>query len=267
MSDLVYTCVFGNYDWVLPPIAPRPGVRHVLVTDRDGPEPAGWERLVVDSAERMGPAAANRYWKMMGHVELPGFSRTLYVDANIRLLGDSAAFLEAALPPGAAMGLFRHPLRTGVVAEMEACLAASKIVDPARLMEERELYVRMGFPDDLGLSENGLLARRPYAPGLDAAMRDWWETYRRFESRDQFSLPVVRWRHDLPVHWMEWSFRDPNPWFGIYAHRKGRGVNPRFAWVEARAHDSRVHAALLRGWRMARALRRGFRGIAGRAIA
>jgi hypothetical protein len=264
MSDLIYTCVFENYDWVFPPIAPLPSIKHIIVTDRLGPESAGWERLVVDPARWGGPVSANRYWKIMGHVEMRGFSRTLYVDANIRLLGNSSAFLDEALPPGAAMGLFRHPLRSSVVAEMDACLAAGKSVDAARLAEEHGFYIRQGFPDDLGMSENTILARRPHAPGLDAAMRDWWEIYHRFESRDQFSLPVVRWRHHLPVHWIEWSFRDLNPWFAIYGHRKGRGINPGFAWVEARAHDSTAHAALLQGWLMARELRRGFRRIVSR---
>ena len=256
MSDLVYTCVFDDYDWVLPPLGVGTGVHHVLVTDKNGPEPDGWERRVVDPSRWGGAAAANRYWKMLGHRELPGFTRSLYVDANIRLLGDSVAFLDMALPDGAAMGLFRHPLRNSVAAEMKACLDTGKIADATQIEAERKAYLDLGFPDDVGLSENTILARRPGAPGLDAAMHEWWDMYRRFKSRDQFSLPVIRWRHDIPVHWLDWSFRNPNPWFAIYAHRKGRNVNPRFAWMEARAHDSAAHAALLRAWKMYRTVKR-----------
>jgi hypothetical protein len=259
MSDLVYTCVFDNYDWVLPPIAARPGIRHILVTDQDGPAPAGWERRVVDPAEHGSSSAANRYWKMLGWRELPSCERTLYVDANIRLLGDSASFLDKVLPESSAMGLFRHPLRKTIADEARACIQAGKVEKPETLYAELESYGGMGFHDDQGLSENGILARRTNAPGLDAAMQFWWELYLRQSGRDQISLPVVRWRTALDVSWIDWSFRDPNPWFATYSHRKARGVNPLYAFVEARSHDSYAHTAMLRGWRAFRTLRRSLR--------
>jgi hypothetical protein len=259
MTDLVYTCNFGSYDWVLPPVSPPEGLVHVLVTDALGPKPRGWVSHVVNPADWGGPVAANRYWKMLGHRELPGYERTLYVDANIRLLGDSAAFLDLALPAGATMGLFRHPLRTTVAAEAQACLQVGKVDDAAAVERELGDYTRTGFADDQGLSENTIMARRSGAPRLDEAMQAWWDLYSRYASRDQLSLPVVRWQAGLPVHWIDWSFRDLNPWFSIYSHRKGIGVNPWYALVEARAHDSALHAALLGGWRTARAVRREIR--------
>lgn len=256
MSDLVYTCVFSNYDWVLPPIASRPGVQHIMVTDVDGPAPAGWERWVVDPETYGGPAAANRYWKILGHRELSGFDRSLYVDANIRLLGDITPFLDEALPEGAAIGLFRHPLRDTIAAEAQACLQANKVPDPKRLAAEIESYRVMGFIDDQGLSENGILARRPEAPGLEFAMQEWWDLYRRHSGRDQISLPVARWRTGLKVHWIDWSFRDLNQWFAIYPHRKGHDINPYYALVDARAHDSPLYAGILSAWKTFRMLRR-----------
>ncbi|WP_316015297.1 glycosyltransferase domain-containing protein [Roseobacter sp. HKCCA0434] len=259
MSDLVYTCVFDDYDWVLPPVAPAPGLRHALITDSDGPAPRGWERRVVDPARWGGAAAANRWWKMLGHRELPEARRTLYVDANIRLLGDSAGFLDLALQGTAAMGLFRHPLRDTVADEIAACAATGKIADPAPARATLARHRAEGFGDEAGLSENTILARRVDAPGLDAAMEMWWDLYRARNDRDQFSLPVVRWCTGLEVNWIDWSFRDANPWFAIYPHRGARGVNPRYAWMSARAHDSALHAGLLRAWNAARAVRRGLR--------
>lgn len=261
MRDLVYTCVFGNYDWVLPPIGCKHGVRHILITDLDGPAPEGWERRVVDPNVYGGAAAANRYWKMLGHRELSGFDRSLYIDANIRLLGDSTTFLDQALPEDAAIGLFRHPLRETIAAEVNACVQANKVQDPTRLSAEIEGYRNIGFADDQGLSENTILARRLGAPGLDIAMQEWWNLYLSHAGRDQISLPVVRWRTGLKVHWIDWSFRDQNPWFAIYPHRKGREVNPRYALFEARSHDSFIYAALLRGWRGFRAVRRNLRAL------
>jgi hypothetical protein len=259
VKDLIYTCVFGNYDWVFPPIRPRPGLHHVIVTDSEGPAPSGWERIVVNPSEYGGPVAANRYWKILGYLKIPGFIRTLYIDSNIRLLGDSGTFLDTALPPGVVMGIFRHPLRESVAAEMAACHGQGKIVDLEKMNSEKIFYSMMGFNDDVGLSENTIIARRADSSSLELAMRNWWELYQRFGSRDQFSLPVVRWRHNLAVHWIEWSFRDANPWFAIYAHRRGSGINPRFAWLEARAHDSRIHAAALAAWRTFRTVRRTLR--------
>ena len=259
MRDLVYTCVFGNYDWVLPPINPKPGVRHILITDLDGPAPAGWERRVVDPDTYGSAAAANRYWKILGHRELSGFDRLLYIDANIRLLGDSTNFLDEALPEGVAIGLFRHPLRNTIAADALDCVQTGKVPDPKGLSAEIESYRAMGFLDDQGLSENAILARRPNALGLDFAMQEWWDLYRRHAGRDQISLPFVRWKTGLKVHWIDWSFREPNPWFAIYSHRKRRNINPRYAFVEAHSHDSIFYAAILRVWRGFRAVRRNLR--------
>ena len=261
MTDLIYTCVFDNYDWVLPPIAPKQNSTHVLITDAQGPAPAGWDRRQVDPAHWGGAAAANRYFKMLGHREFPGFNRTLYVDANIRLLGDSSAYLDTALPGGVAIGLFRHPQRDSVAAEAEACLAQGKSHDADAVAAELAHYAANGFTDQIGLSENTILARRPDAPGLDDAMQMWWDLYRHFASRDQFSLPYVRQKTGLPTHHLEWSFRRPNPYFAIYDHRGRRDINPRFAWIEAKSHDSAAHAIALSAWRGVRALRRTVRNI------
>ena len=257
MSDLVYTCVFDNYDWVLPPIKPSPGVHHVIVTDRDGPSPAGWERHVVDPDAQGGPAAANRYWKILGFKEFTNFTRTLYVDANIRLLGDSATFLDEALPEGVAIRLFRHPIRNTIADEAQECVRRGKVSDATALNAELAHYKELGFPDDVGLSENTIIARRQNAPELDEAMQVWWDLYSCHTGRDQISLPVARWRTALEVHWIDWSFRNPNPWFAIYPHRKGRGINPRYALVQARAHDSSLYAAIQHGWNAFRTIRRG----------
>lgn len=259
-SILVYTCVFDDYDWVLPPCTPEPDVDYVLVTEATGPAPSGWRRNVVDPAEWGGGRAANRYWKMLGHRDLvDGHERVLYVDANCRLLGDLRSFLDQALPEGVALGLFRHPLRNSVSEEAKAIAAAGKVGDEDAICRELAYYAQDGFQDDMGLSENTIIAFHPGEPRLDEALELWWALYQRSAGRDQLSLPFVRWKTGILVHWIDWSFREPNPYFALYTHRGDRRAPHFYGYVEGRGYDSRFYLAILKAWQFSWRVRRAFR--------
>ena len=256
MRALVYTCVFGGYDRVFPPRHTDRGLDHVIVTDDTGLRVKGWRTHAVPAAHFATPKAANLYYRALIHRELPGYDAALYVDGNIRLLGPSRDFIAAFVTSGAALGLYPHPLRTTVADEARACLQQAKLADPAAVQAERQFHAAEGFPDDQGLMESGILLKNHTAPGLDAAMALWWEQFERFGTRDQISLPYVLWKTGLPVQWHDHSFRDPNPYFGLYPHRGAPGVNPAYADLVARAYGSPAHRALLAAWDGWRALRR-----------
>lgn len=256
MKNLVYTCVFGGYDRVFPPLHGDPSLDHVLVTDDPKLRVKGWRTHAVPASRFATPKAANLYYRALIHRELPGYDGALYVDGNIRLLGPSAAFIAPFMASGAALGLYPHPLRQTVASEAQACLQQGKLANPDALHAERAFQTSEGFPDDQGLMESGILLKNHKAPGLDAAMALWWEQFERFGTRDQISLPYVLWKSEVSVQWHDHSFRDPNPYFGLYPHRGARGVNPAYADLVARAYGSPTDRALLWAWDSWRALRR-----------
>jgi hypothetical protein len=259
MRFLVYTCVFGGYDRVYPPIRPEPGLDHVIVTDDAGLRVPGWRTQVVDMAPFATPKAANLYHRALIHRVLRGYDAALYIDGNMRLLGPTSRVFGPFLVSGAALAAWRHPQRSTVAAEAEACITGAKVPDPARIWAELAEYGAAGFPDDQGLFETGILLKNHRVAALDPAMALWWELYARHLTRDQISLPFVLWKTGLSRHVLPGSFRDPNPYFALYPHARAKGVNPLYAHVSARSHDSLLHRALLGGWHATWALRRRLR--------
>lgn len=248
MARLIYTAVFSGYDRVFPPVVPEPGIDLVLVTDDPAMRVPGWRILLIDPAAHGSPKAANLHYKALMHRELPGYDASLYVDGNIRLTGKTSEIFDRFEASGAALGVFPHPLRDNVADEVEACIAAGK-GDPATLRAEYEAYRAEGFADDQGLIEATILLKNHRSPQLDPAMGLWRDLFSRFQTRDQLSLPVVKARTGVALAYHPFSFRDPNPWFGLYPHRGARGVRPLYADLVARAYDSVPHRLLMKTWR------------------
>jgi hypothetical protein len=255
----------GGYDRVFPPLVREPGVDHVILTDDPSLKVPGWRSHVMDMTAFASARAANRYGKMLVHRLLRGYDASLYVDGNVRLLGASGTLLKDFAEADVALRLFRHPLRRKVADEIDACIDTGKVAAAAPLEAELAAYRADGFADDMGLVEATILLKNHSAPGLDAAMALWWTQFERHGTRDQISLPYVLWKSGVSHDWHPFSFRDPNPWFGLYPHRGAAHVRPLYADICARAYDSRVHRGVLALWHASWALRRALRGRRGRA--
>ena len=259
MRRLIYTAVFGGYDRVYPPIQPEPEVDHVIFTDDAAMHVAGWTTIHVDASRFASPMAANRFHKTLCHRFLPGYDASLYVDGNIRLLGTTRPLFDQMAAAKAAVAAYPHPLRRTVVEEAAAVIAAGKVSHPERVRREVASYRAAGFPDDLRLTENGVLLKDHRHPDLDKAMDMWWSLIETHGSRDQLSLPFVIWKSGLPVHVLPGSPREPNPHFALYPHHRARNVNPYYAHLCARGHDSLPHRLLLQAWQASWTLRRALR--------
>lgn len=257
MKLLVYTAVFGGYDRVFPPMRPEAGIDYVVVTDDPALSVPGWRTRVI-AAGAQGAKTANLQFKALMHRELPGYDASLYIDGNVRLLGRTSEVFDRFLATGAALGVYRHPLRDTVAAEVEACIAAGK-ADAGKLRAELADYRAEGFADDQGLIEATILLKNHNAPELDPAMGLWRDLFQRYQTRDQVSLPVVLWKTGLPCAYHDGSFRDPNAYFGLYPHRGAAHVPTLFADLSARAYDSLPHRLMLKAWQGSWAVRRAVR--------
>ena len=257
---LVYTCVFGGYDRIYPPVAPEPEIDYVLVTDDPTMQVGGWRTLAIDPGQFETAKAPNRYFKMLGHRrELSGYDVSIYVDGNIRVIGRLWELVDRFRDTGAAFASYRHPLRQSVQEEAACCLAGGKLKDAGRLQAELEEFRSEGFPDQQGLMETGVVLKNHHHPQLEAAMELWWGLFERYDSRDQIGLPYVQWKLGLPTWYIEPSYRLPNPHFGIYPHLgTGKAANLH-AHVTARSYDSALHALVLRAWQAKWALQRSLR--------
>lgn len=260
MRILVYTCVFNGYDLVLPPVRADTSVDYVVITEDATLDVSGWRTHVVDKAAFRTAKSPNRHYKMLAHHLLKGYAASVYVDGNIRVLGPLSPLVERFLQSGKALGVYRHPLRTSVAEEVATCESVGKLKGSKSAHDEQAIYYADGFQDDVGLVETGVLLKNHSHSQLDSAMNLWWSLFERFDTRDQISLPYVLWKTGLPVDWQAQSFRDPNPYFGIYPHLGSKHVPARYTYVAARAYDSLIYRAILRLWHARWQLKRRLRG-------
>jgi hypothetical protein len=248
MRKLVFTCVFGGYDRVYPPVIPEPELDYVIVTEDASMQVPGWRTHVVDASVFPSAKAANLHYRALIHRELPDYVASLYVDGNVRLIGETSRFFEPFLASGKALGVFPHPLRSTIREEAEACLRAQKFNEPQRILDELAEYAGDGFLDDQGLIETGIFLKNHTASDLDLAMSLWWTLFQRRLTRDQLSLPVVKWKTGISCFYQDFNFREPNPFFGLYPHWKAANVPALYTRLSARSHDSVVHWLLQQAW-------------------
>jgi hypothetical protein len=248
MRFLVYTCVFGGYDRIYPPIQPESNLDYVIITDDPSLNVQGWQTQAVQIHTFPTLKAANLYHRALIHRILSNYDTSVYIDGNIRLCGRLSQLLESFQASGADLAAYRHPLRSTVAGEVNACIESGKVGNPDSLRGELAEYLALGFPDDIGLVETGVLLKNHKSADLDAAMALWWELYASHLTRDQISLPYVLWKTGLSVYNLPGSLRDMNPYFALYPHAMAKGVNPLYSHVSARSHDSLIHRILLLAW-------------------
>lgn len=193
-----YTSVFGDYEPIWPPHQPDSAVDYVLVSDTTTPV-RGFTHHGVDPSSFETPRLANRFQKMRFHEGLPADHLSVYIDANIRPVASLLPLLESFDTSGADIGLYRHYSRHSVRSEAKACVKRNKVEHPEAVEPELSFYDSEGFPDEDGLWEGSIIVKRHDSTRLDTAMAEWWELYSRFQTRDQFSLPYIIWKHGLQV--------------------------------------------------------------------
>jgi Protein of unknown function (DUF616) len=259
MRKLVYTCVFNRYDRVYPPVIVERDVDYVIVTEDASMKTEGWRLHLVDASGFSSPKAANLYHRALIHRVLPGYDLALYIDGNIRLIGNTSRLWDEFSTADHALRLFHHPLRKSVKEEAKVCISNQKISIPSKVAIELNEYEEAGFMDDQGLVETTIMLRNHRHPDLDAAMELWWQLFQRHQTRDQLSLPYVLWKTGVSRSYHGFNFRDPNPYFGLYPHRGAAHVPPLYSHLSARAYDSPAHKALLQTWHAWWTLRRAAR--------
>jgi hypothetical protein len=158
-----------------------------------------------------------RLAKILAHQFLREYDISIWIDANIGIRADLAAFTNMALAH-ADIAFFRHgEHRPSVAAEIQACEQAGKA--PLEVMSlQYKRYRTWGYPDNAGIiPETGVIVRRHHHPAVRTAMEEWWAELMKYSVRDQISLPYILWKKALPITLLDWDLRTA-PWFTYQSH-------------------------------------------------
>ncbi len=214
LTKVVYTAVFGNYDNV-------PAVNHKWDCDficfTDNPElvSQGWQMVMVH-LNGESPAKANRRYKILPHKYLPNYECSLYVDGNIRIMADPSLLFEKYLD-NFLLAIPKHPFRNCAYAEAQACIDR-ELVNKVTVEQQMAKYSAEGFPENYGLTANGIIIRKHSDANVIALMVAWWEEYCLGGNRDQLSLTYLIWRNNFNIIFMTETAWNKNKYFRITLH-------------------------------------------------
>jgi hypothetical protein len=192
----------------------------------------------VDPSGFESSRLANRRQKMLFQNELSNSGVSLYIDANVRAVASLAPLFEAFISSGADIGMYRHYARSSVRDEIRACVARNKVGNPDAIADELEFYNLQGFPDQEGMWEGSVIFKNHQSERLASAMDEWWMIYSRFQTRDQFSLPFVIWKHGLRVYDLDELPLERERYFVRLQHSTSGLANSLARYLQARAPEN-----------------------------
>ena len=213
---VVYTALFGDYDDLIDPPKKFEGCDFVCFTDQKLLKSDLWEIRLVEDCD-LPPNMMNRRYKILPHLFFPEYERSLYVDANIKLLNNPFNLVNKYL----GKSLFsapKHPWRNCIYQEARECIYLKKERYES-IAPQIKKYRESGMPENFGLTENNVLIRFHNDLKVIALMISWWDEINVGAKRDQLSLPYVLFKHEFDISLIEESSRSKNAYLIALQHK------------------------------------------------
>lgn len=190
----VYTGIFGGYDQICEPQARPENIDYYFVSDERPQRLKGFQWL--DAKAFLPPGLRggflrNRYVKTHPHILFPHYGQSIYVDGNIRILGDISNFLGDSKT---GISVFMHPWRRCIFFEALQ-IVNYKRISGSRVAGQMLRYLDEGMPVQYGLAEMGVIAMRHNQEGCMRLMEDWWREISQYGARDQLSFMYCMWKN------------------------------------------------------------------------
>src|SRR5207302_5306019 len=168
---------------VPPDVRNRP-IQYVCFSDSNIICPEGWEiqplRFSGTDARRIA-----RWHKTMSHRLFDDVDLTLWHDGTHHLKVNPWKIVDDVDFRRQVFATFRHPLRTCVYEEIQACLDLEKDA-PENLLRHASRYRDEGYPQGLGLFETACVLRST-CRAVTALNEIWWREIETGSCRDQIS--------------------------------------------------------------------------------
>lgn len=211
MSNIVvYSCVTGAYDMINSTLISsigvhEPNVRYVLYTDQvkkiktvNNPKSKiSWEFRPLVWQHPLCQRRTARWHKINNHLLPDDADYTVWVDGSqqIKEVGIFSKLVEP-ISGRYMLGTFKHPNRTCVYQELQACINRKK--DNFQLMRNQiKKYREDNYPPYNGMVETSCVFRKA-CPEVTAFNALWWEQISNNSFRDQLSFNYAAWKLNQP---------------------------------------------------------------------
>lgn len=199
-TKVLYTCLIQDYDELMPIHHMEPDWDYVCFTDDEAllrnEFYNGWEMHKADNPKNLDPTRLNRWYKVHPHLLFPEYEESIYIDSNINIL--TRFLYDLASSRNQKILLPKHFSAPNIYEHFHWAMA-SGIDDKKILQQQKQFYVKEGFPESIGLGENNILYRKHNLPEMIQLMEDWWNMIVQYSKRDQLSLAYVMWKNNIII--------------------------------------------------------------------
>ena len=226
MSKVIYTAIFGNYDYLEKPKFIPDGFDFVCFTDSDMKSDF-WQ--IEKVTPLYGDSTRNaRKYKLLPHRFLSQYDVSIWMDGNFLIRDDLNELLDRYLSDKN-FACHDHnncilDPRDCVYQEAEAILWLGKNDpnkkfkdEPSVIKKQIDGYFNEGYPHNNGLIVSGVLLRKHNEKDVIRTMERWWEEVKYGSKRDQLSFDYAVWKTGLKYNYIEGDIRD-NKYFRLLSH-------------------------------------------------
>lgn len=212
---VVYTAITGNYDNLYEPRYKSDKFDYVCFTDNPDIKSNFW-KIIPLPHHNLDSTRKARYVKILPHLFFQDYNYSVWVDANITIVGDLYELLQSYLKESSLV-FFRHSDgRNCIYQEAEACIRRNKD-DKNVILAQAERYEKERYPENNGLISTGVILRRHKDPKIIETMDAWWNEVENFSKRDQMSFNYIAWKYNTPFSILDDYIRD-NKYFKWRIH-------------------------------------------------
>lgn len=201
LKTVVYTVITGDYDDIESVGAGDNfcNIDFYCISEKQINVPKPWGNIVLPPSN-LSHADLSRYYKIQPHLLFPNHDISIYVDGNIRVVGEISTLIDYFVKSGELFSAYNHPVRTNVYEEALAC-AQIGYGSVLKIFKQVNKYNKEGFPGN-GMVEANILIRKHNDNKIKSAMSDWWNEYSLGIKRDQLSLLYCCWKNSVCIFQM-----------------------------------------------------------------
>lgn len=191
---VIYTVIVGDYDYLKDPEFVMENCDYICFTDNPNLCSEIWQIKLLDNTN-LDDTRWNRKYKILPHKYLSDYEWSIYIDGNVRLIGDMREYILNE-SKGKPMLCLRHSSRNSLYEEAEECIKFHKDNEKT-ILNQIEGYKKEGYKGDNGLTVNNILVRNHMNPIVIKVMEDWWHEVETKSCRDQLSFRYVCWKNNF----------------------------------------------------------------------
>jgi len=214
---VIYTALFGDYDDLIDPREEYDGCDFICFTNQKHLKSDIWEIRIIEECD-LSASMMNRRYKILPHQFLSNYEQSLYVDANIAIIGNPLDLankylgeFEIAVP--------KHFLRDCTYEEANIVIKSKK-ADEFIVKQQMKFYCDNNFPREYGLSENNIIYRNHNNYNVIMSMQLWWTELNTWANRDQLSFGYVLWKTKIKHKLIVENCRSINStYFFLFGHK------------------------------------------------